>query len=198
MNSLVFNFIKRAVIVPVVCAALAAAVLIFAGPRAVAKTAAVGNKTSNTVKTLDITAFSAKSYEGFSELKSGDFIGSVSSEDIGFGEKAISYHAAEDGSIIMSKASKEPWNGGSLLLIGANTSDSFKPLHRCQIGDTFKVSFYNKDVYTYRLTKILPCEEEKKLSSHLGENRLLLCLQYYDFTNLGNDYFYQVFVAEMV
>ena len=54
MNSLVFNFIKRAVIVPVVCAALAAAVLIFAGPRAVAKTAAVGNKISNTVKTLDI------------------------------------------------------------------------------------------------------------------------------------------------
>lgn len=195
MNSLFVNFIKRAIIVPLLVSCIAAALILFAGPRAVARTNAAADNSSAS-ESLDLTGYSLKSYSSFNQLKSGDLVATIKCENILLGEKAVIFDSSDKSNIVMHKASVEPWNKGGVLFVGANTSDQFKLLHDAEIGEKFVVSFYDNDTYTYKLKRIIPCAEAKELTSYIKENRLVLCLQYNDFKDLGNSYYYQVFIAE--
>lgn len=197
MNSLLVNFIKRAIIVPLIAAIITTAVLIFAGPRMIAKTSvSVGEVPSS--QSLDLTGYSLKSYNTFKQLKSDDLVATIKCEKIGLNEKAVVYDSSEKSNIVMNKASVEPWNGGGVLFVGANTSEQFKSLHNAEVGAKFTVSFYDNETYTYKLKKIIPSAQAKELTSFIEDNRLVLCLQYNDFKDLGNSYYYQVFIAERV
>jgi len=199
MDSLFINFIRRAVVVPLVAAVITVAVLVTIGPRAVAKTGDNLPDSTEQVATLDLTEFSLKSYKKFKQLKPGDLVATVECENISLGETAVVYDSSDKNNAVMHKASVEPWdNNGGVLFIGANTSDQFKQLHLAEVGEKFTVSFYDNEKYTYKLKKIIPSEEAKNLTSYIKDNTLVLCLQYNDFKDLGNSYYYQVFIAEKV
>ena len=198
MDSLTVNFIKRAIIVPLIAALLTAALLVTAGPRITAKSEVAKNNETTQVQSLDLTGYSVKSYKTFKQLKSGDLAATIKCDNIGFGEKAVVFDISDKRYITMNKASSEPWNNGGVLFMGNNTSEQFKELHAAQKGDEFVVSFYDNNAYTYKLKKIIPCATAKELTSYIKDNTLVLCLQYNDFKDLGNSYYYQVYIAEMV
>ena len=198
MDSLTVNFIKRAIIVPLIAALLTAALLVTAGPRITAKSEVAKNNETTQVQSLDLTGYSVKSYKTFKQLKSGDLAATIKCENIGFGEKAVVFDISDKRYITMNKARSEPWNNGGVLFMGNNTSEQFKELHAAQKGDEFVVSFYDNDAYTDKLKKIIPCATAKELTSYIKDNTLVLCLQYNDFKDLGNSYYYQVYIAEMV
>lgn len=197
MRTLLVNFIRRAIVVPLVAAVLAAAFLIFVGPRAIAKSSVPVAETA-VIESVDLTGYALRSYDTFKQLKSGDFVATIKCEKIAFGEKAVVYDSSEKSNIVMHKLSTEPWNNGGVMFIGANTSEQFKDLHNAKAGDKFVVSFYDNETYTYKLKKIIPSADAKELTSYIKDNTLVLCLQYNDFKDLGNKYFYQVFIAERV
>ena len=102
MDSLTVNFIKRAIIVPLIAALLTAALLVTAGPRITAKSEVAKNNETTQVQSLDLTGYSVKSYKTFKQLKSGDLAATIKCENIGFGEKAVVFDISDKRYITMN------------------------------------------------------------------------------------------------
>ncbi|MCR5207065.1 MAG: sortase [Eubacterium sp.] len=193
MDSLFLNFLKRAVLVPLLAAAIVAGGFMFIGTKAAAESNVEPSKPESSV---NLTGYTVKSYKTFDELKQGNYVCALSCESAWEGEKAVLFSESDGNSITMSKNSVEPWNKGGVLIIGNNTDAQFKGLHNAVNGDTVEVSFYDNGSYSYTVKKVIPCAEEEKLNSFVKNNTLVLCLSYNNFTNLGNAYFYRVVIAE--
>lgn len=194
MGSLFFNFIKRAIIVPLLAAALVSGIVILAASNAVAASE-INVSDGVSRKPLDITSYSTRDYKSFSQLKPGEFVGTVKCDAIGLSERAILFSESESSDIKMHKQSVEPWKNGGILIVGANTDEQLRAFHYAEKGDVVTISLYDNGSYDYKIKKILPCENDKTIASHIAENRLVVCLPYNDFTDLGNACFYQVFIA---
>jgi sortase (surface protein transpeptidase) len=194
MNSLGFNFIKRAFIVPITITLVVVLIMLVAVPKFMARTQAKEATASN----IDMSTFTTVEYNNFKTLEVGDYVGKISCEDLGI-NSVITYSLdSSSNTVLLNEISKEPWNNGCVVLNGANVTNQFKNLHNAKIGDEFTVEFYGRDKYTYKITDISYGNTKKDIPSFKKANTLVMCLAYNNFEDLGNLYYYSVYVAQMV
>ena len=193
MKSIVLSFIRRAVIVPVLITAVVTAVIYFALPKFLNDSDE--GKSAYTVTSLDLSPYNVNQYDAFSELEKNDFVGSVYSEKLGFGESAVLFDC--DGEhISLDKDSAEPWNSGGVILYGDDSSSQFGNLENAEIGDEITVKFYSNEEYTYTVTDIKANLRYDEVKKYAADNTLIAAISYNDFSNLGEDYLYTIYIAE--
>ena len=194
MTSFVFNFLKRALIIPLALAAVVTVAVVALVP----KYCNFNNESAGayTVQALDLSQYEVEEYTAFSELDGGALVGGIKSDSVGFGENAIINNSSENGSIRLSKVSTEPWNNGAVVLIGKNTENGFKSLHQADVGDTLTLNCFSNGEYSYKITDIKTNLTESELEALAKENTLVAAVSYNDFSKLGESFFYTAFIAE--
>ncbi len=194
MGSLIFNFFKRALLVPAIVTGIIFAALLAYLP---AISASSDNLQPNEVNgSPDLSSYSSKQYSEFSELKSEDLIGTIACEAAGLGETPVLYNSQKNTNLSLLKSSSEPWNNGSVVVYGENRGNQFSPLHRAEVGDVVDFSFYSNNSYEYEIEEIKTGLSYGEISSFSGDNTLVLAYSYNDFSDLGNSYLYTVFIAK--
>ena len=192
MKSLRLTFFVRGILIPILFTVAVIAAISITEPVIESRSQTVysgsGSKQGSYEKTQ---------YELFKELDADSPIGYITSEDFELSANVL-YKTTKANSTSLSKASTEPWNGGCVVVFGNNTKSQFKALHSAGIGDTVKFEFYNHDKYAYRINRIKHNMTESDIKELNEENTLVMCLSYNDFSDLGNSYFYTVYVAETV
>ena len=192
MASLLFNFFKRAIVVPVVVTALVIGAIYALAPKFI-------NETSTRVvsgnQTINLSEYHVKEYSSFKDLKSGGYIGKVSCENVDLGETPVVYLSQNEKAVYAVQGSEEPWNGGSILIIGNDVYSQFAKLYNSEKGDKVKLEFYSNDTYNYRIEKKVTGVKESEFKDYLRDEKLILAVPYNDFSNLGNSYFYTLYVA---
>ncbi len=193
MLSLVLNFLKRALIVPLALLLIAVAAVSAFLPRL--NLASVPTAQG---REINLSSYTLVNYKAFDSLGEDNYVGKLTSEDFDLGEIAVLKSSDNSTGVRMLKSSKEPWNGGGVILVGKNIFNQFKLLHNAKKGDTVTFEFYNNDSYNYKISKIVPNVRAKELNSYLKDNLLVMCVPYNDFGNLGDSYLYTVYVAQKV
>lgn len=74
MNSLKFNFVRRAFIIPVLLSAIVVAVVWFTAPKMIESSNAVSVAAATDV---DISKYKLNEYDKFSQLKSGEYVATI-------------------------------------------------------------------------------------------------------------------------
>lgn len=194
MDSLKFNFVRRAFIVPVLLSAVVIAIIWFAAPKIIESSNAVSVAA---VSDVNISKYNLNEYNKFSQLKSGGYVATVNCKNPAVSCPVLYLDDIETGTAYMSKNSTEPWNNGTVAFVGDNFDSEFKSLHSAKVGDKIYVNFYKHGTYTYKVTKITA---NKKLSDlklyEKQKNKLILCLPYTDFESADNSLIYTFFIAE--
>lgn len=194
MTGLGFNFIRRAFIVPITATVIAIAMISITVPKIAAST----QVTEASVPEVDLSSLTLVDYDNFDDLEAGNYIGTISSDALGI-NAAVTYSLdSVKNTVLLDDISKEPWNNGCIVLYGANTGSQFKNLHHAQVGDEVIIDFYSNDDYTYKITDISYGNTEKDVPSFRQNNALIMCLPYNNFDDLGNSYYYAVYVAEKI
>ncbi len=192
MASLLFNFFKRAIIVPVVVTAIVIGAIYLYVPSLI--TDGQSRATEETAA-VDLSQFSVKEYNSFRELKSGDYIGTVSCSSVELGETPVVYIANNEKAVYAINGSAEPWNGGSMVIIGNDVYSQFAKLYNSEKGDYVSLKFYSGNTYDYKIEKKVTGVTENELKNYLVDGQLVLAVPYNDFSNLGNSFFYTLYVA---
>ena len=192
MNSLVFNFIKKGIIIP-----LAITALFIAGIAVVAPELGKRYQTTYPAQVSQQLEYEKIDYDLFKDLKSDDTIGYMSSDDISLSSNIL-FNTQKANYASLSKKSSEPWNNGCVIVFGNNVISQFKSLHNAGIGNKIDFEIYGHDKYTYKITKIVHNQTQEDIEAFKQDNTLIMCLSYNDFSNLGNSYFYTLYIAELV
>lgn len=193
MNSLTFNFIKRAIIVPVAVTAAFVAILAFTLPGVVARS----QNSSSSSETVQQMNYERVDYKKFSELKDNTYVGYISSSDFSLGTNVL-MNSSKANCVSLSKDSTEPKNDGCLIIFGDNVKTQFKNLHLADTGDTVELELNGRNKYEYKIKKIIHNKTKEDISAYKKADSLIMCLSYNDFTNLGNSYLYTLYVAERI
>ena len=197
MRALAFNFVRRAIIVPVVVTALLLAVLMYMAPRQIAQSAA----NVNTVYAggVSLASFNTVDYDSFSALTEDAFVGTLSCEALEMPAVAVLNGTQNNANIGMAENSAEPWGSNSgILLIGMNTVNQLKYLHSAAVGNEFTFSFYGNGNYRYAVERVVPNCAEDDLDAYCEEGTLVLCLPYNDVSSEDAPALYLVCVAREV
>lgn len=195
MNSLILNFIKRAVIVPVIVTALCVCGVRFIAPKLVESSNQVSAVTSESV---DASIYNLVKYNNFNDLKKNDYVATVTCETVGMSCAAVFNCEDEPKAVDVDASSTEPWNDGTVVLVGENTASQFNKLHKANLGDEVVVEFYKHDKYTYKISKIEHSYSRENIQNSMKYKGLLLCCAYNDFSDLENSKLYTVYFAEKV
>lgn len=194
MNSLFFNFVKRALIVPLLFALVAIAAVNFVVPKMVESSNAVSYTTA---AKIDISKYQLAEFDSFSKLEKGNYVATVSSEEIGL-NCAAAYNSSEIvDTVNLLKISTEPWNNGSIAIIGKNLTTEFKYLHNAIAGTEVTVDFYRNSTYTYKINKIIYDASQGDIKKHMAPDTLVMALPYVDFESSDDKPFYILYVAEL-
>ena len=193
------NFIVFGLVVPIIVAIIAVVGSYFIVP------VFIDSMPNNKDRTQAVEEFDRKEYylvdyDNFSELRLNNFVGWLSSNDLGLG-CAITYNSEMETALnaSLSPISKEPWiNNGGLIVTGKNRDKVFRNLHKAKIGDQITINFNSHETYTYEIVEIYNKENREETYAHYADNTLVLCLQMNDFRDLNNAYLYKVFVAKLV
>lgn len=198
MDKLKSSYITKAVIFPVIVVAILIVIAIMIVP-GIINALPRGTDAQHAVKQYNADDYYLVNYNDFDDLRLNNFIGWLSSEDIALG-CALTYKSENEDTSAASvlECSTEPWNNGKLLIIGDNTDKEFRNLHKANNSDEFTIEFHKHDAYTYAIKKIVPIASSDELKGYMDEGDCVLCLPYNDFSQLGSEYFYTVYVAEMV
>ena len=189
MISLLLNFFKRAIAVPlIVC--IAAVIAVTAIPNIGA-----GTSDNGKLSEVDISLYSAKQYDRFKELESDSYAGLLFSEDFSFGKIPVLYDVENQNTVSVVKGSGEPWNGGSMLIVGKNSEAQFKGLKRAKKGDTIVFDSYSNTEVSFTVKSIVTGVRENELKSYMKQGKLVLAYPYNDFSDLGNAYYYTLLIA---
>lgn len=199
MNKLKSEYIKKAVIIPL----LVLAVLILAATFIVPKfidSLPVGTDRVHAVTQYNVEEYDLfpTEYSKFDELAHNRFVGWLSSEDVALG-CAVTYDSENEDSKAASliKGSTEPWNDGCVMIIGKNTDNEFRNLHKAKIGDEVEVEFYKNNTYKYQISDIEYTVSRDEIKNYKNKNSLIMCLPYRNFDKNG-EYYYTVFVADLI
>ena len=194
MGSLIFNFLKRAVIVPAVITGIVLAVFLMRMPSQIAssKERFVQTEASD----ISLSDFSTVSFTAFSQLTDGDYVGTVKCDSIGMAERPIVYNTLNKAFIYLDARSTEPWDNGCVILWGENNAAQLLNLHSAKIADTFEVSFYENESRSYSLQKIVTNVTEDEIYDYSEADTLLLILPYNDFSALGESRLYTIYIAK--
>ncbi len=193
------NFIMFGLVVPLVFSLIVVIIAYFAVPPFIEWLPNNKDKTQAVVE-FDKNDYYLVSYENFAELRLNNFVGWLSSDDLGLG-CAVTYDSEkEDANVAsLSPLSKEPWiNNGGLIVTGKNTDKVFRNLHKAKIGDQVTINFNGHEAYTYEVVEITNKENREESYRHFGNDTLVMCMQINDFRNLKEDYLYKVVVAKLV
>lgn len=199
MNRLKSSYIMRAVVYPL----LVLAVLIITATIIVPKF--IESLPVATDKVQAVTQYNVKDYDmfptkysKFSELEHNRFIGWLSSEDVALG-CAVTYNSENENSNAASllKGSTEPWNNGCVMIIGKNTDNEFRNLHKAKIGDKIDIEFYKNDTYHYQISDVEYIVSRDEISNFKGKNKLIMCLPYKNFEK-DDEFFYTVYTADLI
>ncbi len=192
MASLLFNFFKRAIIVPVIVTAIVIGALYMAIPKYVNEGQA---RPTSVNERIDLSQYSVKEYNSFSQLKAGDYVGTIRCDNIDLGNTAVLYLSENDNGVYVESGSSEPWNGGSVLIIGNDINNQFGKFYNSEKGDKIELEFYSRDTYTYKIQNKAVGVTKKEINNYLGDGRLVLAVPFNDFSNLGGSFFYTLYIA---
>lgn len=199
MNRLKSSYIMRAVVYPLLILAVLIITATFVVPKFIDSLPVATDKvhavTQYNVKDYDM--FPTR-YNKFSELNHNRFIGWLSSEDVALG-CAVTFDSENENSNAASllKGSTEPWNNGCVMIIGKNTDDEFRNLHKAQIGDKVDIEFYKNGTYHYQISDIEYIVSRDEIKDFSDKNKLVMCLPYKNFEK-DNDFFYTVYTADLI
>lgn len=200
MTSLFFNFIKRAIIYPLIAAVLVCLLISFAVSRQ-AQSATDVNPVKAAAVSMD--DYSPKEYNEFSQLKQGKYALTVTH---GERQSAVLYDNVDEQNDIsnlfyLHPSSTEPWNNGCVKIM----SDSWYQMNNLldiKIGDTIEGDFYYSDdnerdttVYKYKVKSIMNGKTAKSIAKYDDADSLLLCTAYENIAN-RNQKIYYVVVAQ--
>ena len=192
MASLLFNFFKRAIVVPVVVTAIVIGIIYAFAPKFINEEK---NRVPASNETVNLSEYDVKDYNNFDELKHGGYIGKISCKSVDIGELPVVYARQTKKAVYAIESSSEPWNGGGMLIIGYDTFEQFAKLYNSEKGDKVTLEFYSKDTYNYKIESKVTGVRENELKNFIEEDKLILAVPYNDFSNLGNSYFYTLYVA---
>ncbi len=199
MNRLKSSYIMRAVVYPLLILAVLIIIATVAVPKFIESLPVSTDKVHAVTQynVTDYDMFPAK-YSRFSELKHNRFIGWLSSEDVALG-CAITYNSENENSNAASllKGSTEPWNNGCVMIIGKNSDDEFRNLHKAKIGDKIDIEFYKNDTYHYQISDVEYIVSRDEITSFKGKNKLIMCLPYKNFEK-DDEFFYTVYTANLI
>lgn len=199
MNRLKSSYIMRAVVYPLLVLAVLIIIATIIVPKFIESLPVATDKvqavTQYNVKDYDM--FPTK-YSKFSELEHNRFIGWLSSEDVALG-CAVTYNSENENSNAASllKSSTEPWNNGCVMIIGKNTDNEFRNLHKAKIGDKIDIEFYKNDTYHYQISDVEYIVSRDEISNFKGKNKLIMCLPYKNFEK-DDEFFYTVYTADLI
>lgn len=193
MRSLVFNFIKRFLLVPAVIA-VAATVLLTSYMNSAAdvslnklKPAAVG--------TVNLAGYSSSAYDSFSQLNNGDLIGLLSGEEIGLGETVVCYAPEKSAQLSMAEGSTAPWESGAMLIVGVDITSQLRAMHNAVIGSELTLDVSGKDVYHYTINRIDTGVTEEQLKTYFTDGTLAVAMPYKNLSGATAADYYLVFSA---
>ena len=194
MKPLVWKFAKRIIIIPLVLTAMSIAIVsINVTPKVNASIKSV----QITEPVVDISEYNLVKYKKFSELSKGDYAATITVESVSI-KCAVCYDSSEEAdAVCLVKQSKEPWNNGSVALIGDNEARSFKRLHNAVVGTDIEIDFYKNPTCNYKVTAISYNCSEKDIYKKLKENNLVICVPYYDFESTDGSLLYTIYEAEL-
>ncbi len=193
------DFLLMCIVLPIALSLVLVVVCYFAVPPFIAWLPTNTDSTDAIVE-YDPNEYYLVDYMNFSDLRLNNFVGWLSSDDLGLG-CAVTYDSENEftEAASLSVASTEPWgNNGALLITGENTDYEFRNLHKAQIGDRVTIDFNGHASYTYEIVEITTKETRQETYAHMNDKTLVMCLSYNDFSNYGSSYFYHVYVAQLV
>ncbi|MBE6720559.1 MAG: hypothetical protein E7571_07925 [Ruminococcaceae bacterium] len=184
MDSLIFSFIKRAVIVPSIITAVVIGCLLGASRLAPQQQSTV----------LSDVVYQQKAFDSFGSLIEGDYVGKITcgsdfAADITFGESV-------SGSLVLDTDSTEPWKNGRAIVVGTGAANQLGTLRHLKAGDSVTLEVYSNSGYTYKITSVksgLTFGETKKIKADL-----LICRSYNDFSDLAFSKLYTVYCGDEV
>lgn len=194
MRSLIFNFIKRSVLVPVVVTAAVLALLLTLGGRAA--TASQAKLTPAAAAAPDLSGYSSSLYDSFEQLTDGALIGTLSGLDGALSDKVVCYQPTDRSQLAMAEGSTAPWNGGAMLITGTDTENQLAAMHRAKVGSDLTLTVIGRDTYPYTVTRIDAGVTEENLASYLQENTLVVAFPYKNLAVGSNADLYIVCIAE--
>ena len=192
MASLLLNFIKRAIIIPIAVTVIVIGVIYSAVPRFISEGQ---TRTSSLNDRIDLSLYNVKEYNSFKELNAGDYIGDLRCENIDLGSTAVVYKTESDNAVYASGVSKEPWSSGSMLIIGNDNSSQFGKFYNSKKGDKISLEFYSKETYKYKIEKKVVGVTDSELNGYVKDGKLIIAVPYNDFSNLGSSFFYTLYIA---
>lgn len=193
MRSLVFNFIKRFLLVPAVITAIAIVVLVpYLNKNADASQNILKQSTS---AAPDLSAYSSSAYESFSELNEGDFVGTLSGQEFGLNETAVCYEPGSNAQLSLKESSTAPWDGGAILLVGLDTANQLRAMHRAVIGSELELNLAGKDIYRYTINRVDAGVTNEQLSTYYTNGTLAVAMPYKNLSGVTAEDYYLVFSA---
>jgi hypothetical protein len=182
---MIFNFIKRAVIVPMLLTAVCVAGLVWF--------IQTGGFISDSAEQDSAVTYRMTNYKKFSDLDEGAYVGSIR---YGTYEGDITFTESGGNALVLDADAKEPWEKGGTVILGSGAKTQLAPFRNAKVGDTLTLSLYSNDSYTYRIKKIrygVTLDEIHKMRT----DGLLVCRSYHDFST-ANSKLYAVYTAEEV
>lgn len=165
---MIFSFIKRAVIIPVLLTVVCVAgLLLFVNY----------GLTASEPETQDTSVnYRMTEYKKFSDLDEGVYVGSLRFNKT---ENDITYAESYANSLVLDSESVEPSQKGAVIIIGSGSQlDVFRDAKK---GDTVSFDMYSNDSYDYKIQSIrygLTLDEVRSLNM----NGLIICRSYTDFS----------------
>lgn len=194
MDKLLFSFIKRYLIVPLSVAIVAIIATSIVMPKII--TASQSDIVISAPE-IDPSSYELRDYKKFSELKDGEYVASIESNELNI-SCAVCYNTAnDDDSVRLQKQSLEPWNKGSVAIVGDNYTRQFKYLHNAEVGTEIKIDFYKNAVCTYKITGVSYNNSLKSIPAELKKNNLVLCVPYNYFESKNGEKLYTFYFAEL-
>ncbi len=200
MTSLFFNFVKRAIVYPLIVTVLVCLVMSFTVSRQAQSSESVSSVNTAEVNMDD---YSPKEYSEFSELKQGKYALTVSHGDV---QSAVLYDNVEEQNDIsnlfyLHPSSTEPWNNGCVKVMSESWYQMNKALD-IKLGDIIEGDFYHSDdnesdttVYKYKVKRIMNSKTATSITKFDEADTLLICTAYENLAD-KNQRTYYVVVAE--
>jgi flagellar basal body-associated protein FliL len=198
MTKLKKSYISKAIIFPIIVVAILVIIAVFTVPKII-QMIPTGTDSTNAVTEYNAEDYYLVDYKNFHDLRLNNFTGWLSSDDIALG-CAVTYKSEDEDTSAASllERSSEPWNNGCVVIIGDNTDKEFRNLHKATMNNEVTIQFYQHDSYTYKITDIISTINKDEINDYMAENRLIMCLPYNNFSDLGNTYYYTAYIAELV
>ena len=184
---IVINFLKRAVVIPVLVTAITIG-CVYAYVHFSSGHQKASSANSNPV-------YQVEQYDKFSQFKEGDYIGKLRCESLDLAVDVTAFGSVSN-SIVMSDVSKEPWEDGSVILIGTSAKNQLASFRRINKGDKLSFEAYANDKFEYVITDIEYGYRDEDIARLKGKNKLYVCRSYNDFSNRGEAKLYAVYSAE--